>query len=94
MIEKLPLLSVVTAEDNIDVDAPAMVVVFTEYIWMVAPEMGCCPPCTAPEIAGRTEDVAGGPLNVPKAHPERRRLAQERAKVIGRRDALTRHLMG
>src|ERR1035438_3937547 len=46
---KVPSLPVVTVPIGISVDAPAFVVVFTEYNWMVAPEMGDCPPCTTPE---------------------------------------------
>jgi len=77
---KLPSLPVVTGEISMEADAPAFVVVFTEYIWMVAPEIGDCPPCTTPEIFGITVAV-GGPCKFPIAQPESRRQAKERARL-------------
>jgi hypothetical protein len=65
---KPPLLSVVTAEVSIGVDAPPTVVVFTEYNWMVAPETGCCPPYTLPEVCP-VEETVGGPLKLPIVQP-------------------------
>jgi hypothetical protein len=79
VIENEPSLPVVTVEVSKGVDAPRSVVIFAAYNWIVAPETGCCPPCTTPEIFG-SMDTVGGPFRLPRAHPERKRKPKERAK--------------
>ena len=70
---KVPSFAVVTVPIGISVDAPAFVVVFTEYNWMVAPEMGDCPPCTTPETcAVVVVAVFAGPFQLLSEHPERK----------------------
>jgi hypothetical protein len=76
---KLPSLPVVTVEVSIGVEAPAVVVVFTEYNWMVAPETGCCPPYTEPMMYGTVVVVVlvEGAFILLSEHPARRTEKKE-----------------
>jgi hypothetical protein len=70
VIVNVPSFCVTTEAVNIGVDIPATVVVFTEYNWIVAPEMGCCPPCTFPDICGFvTVEETDGEMNLLTVHP-------------------------
>ena len=81
---KLPSLPVVTGEISMEADTPAFVVVFREYIWMVAPEIGDCPPCTTPEICGETDSAGAGDCRSPMEHPDKKMEIERKAKETAR----------
>jgi hypothetical protein len=84
---------VVTVDEIIAVDRPLSVVVLVAYSWMVAPEIGLCPPCTTPEIFSAVVCPVGGPIKSPPAHPESKKKKQAKReaarKTEGRLDKVT-----